>query len=656
MKRIAKTAVLPAALFSLLTPVAALADVTGTPTLNPGQELTMSTGAVGTSGGDLQWTGTQISFLSGAKAFILGPSSVAEYNSFGLAEAEGDASAMTADPVRPEVNVFFLMETGGGSFAKVLITAQPGMTITLEFDTFGAAAPVAPTISQVLNNYGLVPAGFSNSGIAPGALFIIKGQNLADPNAQTVLQDSTAAGGLPKTLNGASVSVTVGSTTVTPAFYYAISNQLALVLPSETPVGLATLTVTYSNLTSAAFSFNVVKSAFGFASASGSPGGQAHAQDLNYNYYSYSSSIPQGATIRLIGSGLGADSNLARDTQYVAQTATQINALSAVYVGGVLATIFYQGAEGYPGLDEVDVTIPANAPTGCFVSVVGVTAAGVPTNFLTLPIGSGACEDPIFGASGSTLENLSGQVSVSTGSVFLDESTGPAQSGTGTTTLDAALASFQMYNGYSYGSTTTNSVSIGGCTVQQTLDVTITQTPKGLDAGTITIQGPNGNATLASEGSVPGLAGLYEAQLSAGFIPASGGTFTVTGTGGNDVGPFTTQIVYPNPVLTWTNQTADASITRASGAQVNWNAGETGTFVIISGSATSPTSHGSFTCIEPVSPPTFTVPSYVLEALPAAGGTLDVANYTTYNTFTATGINTGVALGFVNYQINATYQ
>jgi uncharacterized protein (TIGR03437 family) len=88
----------------------------------------------------------------------------------------------------------------------------------------------------------------------------------------------------------------------------------------------------------------------------------------------------------LWGSGLGADP--ARDKTY-APAAFSINSLAHVYVGGVDAPIVYQGASGYPGLNQVDITIPANAPTCCNVVLVGVTAAGVPTNFLTLPIGTG---------------------------------------------------------------------------------------------------------------------------------------------------------------------------------------------------------------------------------------------------------------------------
>ena len=657
MRRLLNAA--PIASLALILPIAALADVKGTQTLTANQTLSLDTGTVVTSGGDILWTGGSIVPQGSATALTLAGFQIAgtsEFNSLSQIGASaisgymGYSSAAISASSLP-FNAIFAVHTNGGNYALVLVT-QTGSAITLQFVTFGVST--VPTITQVLNNYGLTPAGFGNSGIAPGTLFIIKGTGLASATSVSSLQSTTGGSTLPTSLNGATVKVTVGGFFVAPAFYYAENVQLALVLPSNTPVGAGTVTVTYNGQTSAPFNIQVVTSAFGFAAYYGAGTGLAHVQDLNYGYYSYTNSIPPGATVRLIGSGLGADPT--RDTQYVQPTAASaISALAHVYVGGIDAPIFYQGPEGYPGVDEVDVTIPLNGvATGCNVSVVGVSTAGVPTNFLSLPIGVGACSDPAFGTSGSTISSLSGQSTVNTGVVFLDQSSEPANGG-GTTTNDIALAEFQSYTGATYG-TATGTVSIGGCVVSQSLGgtATTTGTTTGLDAGTITVSGPNGNATLTSEASI--LPGDYIAQLATGFIPASGGVFTVSGSGGKDVGAFTTQITYPNPVLTWTNQGADATITRSSGAVITWSGGEAGTFVIIAGNTLAGSASASFTCLAPVGPGQFTVPGYVLLALPAGSGSLAVANYTNYGSFTATGLDSGHALGFVSYGIKPTYQ
>src|SRR6202042_2428591 len=101
-----------------------------------------------------------------------------------------------------------------------------GNSITLQFVTFAGVAPIEPKITAVLNNYGLISPGFINSGIAPGTLFIIQGYGLASATSVSSLESTTGGAVLPTTLNGASVSVTVGSVPVVPAFYYAENTQL----------------------------------------------------------------------------------------------------------------------------------------------------------------------------------------------------------------------------------------------------------------------------------------------------------------------------------------------------------------------------------------------------------------------------------------------
>jgi uncharacterized protein (TIGR03437 family) len=646
------------AILALILPVSALANITGTQPLNSGQILSLDTGTVVTSGGDILWTGSSITPQGSATALNLasfGVSGASTFNSLSQVGASavsgfpGYSSAAIAANSLP-ANAIFAVHTNGGNYALVLVTAQSGTSITLQFVSFVATVP---TITQVLNNYGLIPAGFSNSGIAPGTLFIIKGSLLSNtPNF--VLQNSVT--GLQTTLNGATVNVTVNGTTTHPAFYYAGATQLALVMPSNTPMGAGTVTVTYNGQTSAPFNIQVMASAFGFAASSGAGSGQAHVQDLNYGYYSYGNSIPPGATVRLIGSGLGADPT--RDTHYVQPTAASaINALAHVYVGGVDSPIFYQGPEGYPGVDEVDVTIPANAPTGCFISVVGVSTTGVSTNFLTLPIGTGQCEDPGLGYSGSLLSALSGQTTVNTGFVEMAYTTSPATSGSAIVVNTEAAARFQSYTGSVYGAGS-GLVSIGGCFVNENLVSTGgsagTSTP--LSAGTIVVTGPNGPppVTLMAEGSAN--PGYYFDMLPAGFLTMSGGSFMFQAAAGTQVGAFTTSVNFPTPLLQWTNQAAAATVTRSAGLPITWTGGSAGTYVIISGTSSNSSVTGFFTCLAPVAAGQFTVPSYVLGTLPASTtGNLSVSNETVPQSFTATGLDYGFAIGYESTSINATY-
>jgi hypothetical protein len=151
----------------------------------------------------------------------------------------------------------------------------------------------------------------------------------------------------------------------------------------------------------------------------------------------------------------------------------------------------------------------------------------------------------------------------------------------------------------------------------------------------------------------------FASPLPAGYIPTTGGTFTFKGTGGANVGPFTASVIFPNPVLSWTNQAAAATITRSAGLLVQWTGGAPGTYVIMTGNSTSTGAlvSGNFTCIAAVSSGQFTVPSYVLAALPAGTGTVLIENSTVPQTFSATGLtnNTGLALGFLATQVNSTF-
>jgi hypothetical protein len=125
-----------------------------------------------------------------------------------------------------------------------------------------------------------------------------------------------------------------------------------------------------------------------------------------------------------------------------------------------------------------------------------------------------------------------------------------------------------------------------------------------------------------------------------------------------DVKGFNTTINLPNPLLSWTNQSADATVNRAQGIQITWTGGASGSYVLITGSSSNDTTgaSGSFTCITTQNALSFTVPGYVTGALPAGSGRLDVENIANYATFTASGLDVGIDFGFTGASINSLYQ
>jgi len=515
----------------------------------------------------------------------------------------------------------------------------PAGTIT----TSGTVGPATPTITTVKNNFGLVPPGFPNYGIAPSALFLVQGTGLA--NTTTALL-SSADPGLQTTVSGVTVTVTAGSTTLQCPLYYLSPTQVDAVLPGTTPVGNATITVSNNGGTSAAFPIVVVQSAFGILSYNGS---LAAAYDSDYAIITASNAANPNQVIALWGSGVGYDP-ADDDRLYPQKQNNLINIPMQAFVGGVPATIAYRGRSTFPGVDQVVLTIPGSAPTGCYVSL-SIVSGNIVSNSVTIPIAASGktCSDPNSALTPDIIQSLSGKSTINQGLLNVTQSTNI--SGGTTRTDNGVFGSFQSVAGLA-GSQGANQVSIGSCLVSNNVDSSSQSslTIKGLDAGaSISVAGPAGSLTM-SQLSVPGvsLAGFYSpaGTVPGTFIPSSGGAFTFdNGAGGKDVQHFSATMTMP-PAFTWSNVSQVASVSRGQGVNVTWTGGAAGSYVDITGSS-SATINGktvsvSFVCLAPVSAGQFSVPVPVLLALPAGNGSLSVGDYTNLQLFTAPGLDLGL--------------
>jgi uncharacterized protein (TIGR03437 family) len=647
------------AFVAVVFPMAAFADISGTATISAGGSFSLDNGANVSSGGDISYSGTSLTFVGSAKGgslAALGISGAAAYAGITQLELTALASLATNAPIplsSLSVNAILGVATNGGNASKLLVTAISTSSISFQYTTYETAAPTGPTITKVTNNYSYTPNGFSNSGISPSTIFTIFGSNLSDPAPANLTLNRTDGAGIPTKSGGATVSVTVGGKTVTPGLYYAIPTQIAAVLPAGTPTGAGTVTVTYNGANSAAFSINVVPATLGLDTYYGTGSGLITATSATLvgtipagTLFNYTNSAAPGQTIVLWGSGLGADTQDS-DTVFTSTPHAVNQGSVQVYFGNVAGAVGYAGSSGYPGLNQINVTIPTNAPTGCGVSVA-VVVLGVTSNFGTLPIGQGVCSDPVYGTNGTLLGQLSGQTTVKSGSVIVGQSVDTSG------TSNIALASFSSNTGSSYGSTS-GIVSLGSCLVTEVVGSSGSSTSTGLDAGaSIALTGPLGAYTL---NPIPIITGTYTAQLPGGAITSTGGAFTFKGPGGANVGAFTTTVNLPNPLMSWTNQSAGATVTRSQGVQINWSGGTPGSYVVITGSSSgSGGTSGSFVCYAPQSALTFTVPPYVTGTLPAGSGSLSVENGTNFVSFSASGLDNGIGFGFNSIGINSTYQ
>ncbi len=626
----------------LMMPAAAWADFTGTATVLAGSGLNLATGAVTTGGGDLVYSGTQIVPQGAARAISIGNLQSGGFALINMATVQANDPAFNAIPANFPVTAkqgdVLAARTTGGYYAKVLVQSISSASVILQYVTYGvSAAPAGPTISAIQNNYSYLQAGLPNYGIAPGSLFIIKGTDMAN-TTNPVLQ-SSGGSGIPTSLNGASIAVTVNGVTTNPGLYYAIATQLAAVLPSSTPVGTGTITVTYNGVASSTFPIQVVSTALGFDTYYGSGTGLAAATDLSYNLFSYTHSAKPGQQIVLWGSGLGADT--ADSDTAVTTSPHAINVPLTIYVGGIQAQIGYQGSSGYPGLNQINVTVPNNVQAGCGVAVTAISGTVV-SNTVTIPVdpSGGGCSDP----------TIDGATQSFTGTSYKFGSIQILQATSGSTVYNGASAVFETESSPT-GVIQGQVKSMGNCVEAQSV-VTggVTITP--LDAGAVSVQGGYGTTSLPLV-----QAGDYSAQLPAGALPSSGGSIVFTGTGGKDVGPFTATLSYSS-ILNWTNAGAIPSITRSKGVTVTWTGGDPNGYVLITGTSSTPPSSSQaiigagFNCYAPVGAGTFTVPSYVLLAMPAGQGSLSVENATTPISFTAPGLD--YAYGFAAFYTSKT--
>jgi hypothetical protein len=368
-----------------------------------------------------------------------------------------------------------------------------------------------------------------------------------------------------------------------------------------------------------------------------------------------------GQTIVIYGSGVGYDPS--DDDKVFPQNQDNLtNIPMQVYVGGVQANILYRGRSQFPGVDQIDITIPAGVSAGCYVSLSVVSGTpSIVSNGTTIPVAASGktCSEPNSIFSPQISQTLLGKSTVRSGSLILGQTT--SIGGGAGQVSNIVGGAFRSTTGANYAASVgANIVSTGSCLVTNPLfNSGNTANSTSLDAGpSINLSGPQGSLTLTPltvQGQV-----LYSAfSVPANFIPASGGAFTYdNGSGGADVGHFNTTANFPAN-FAWTNPSTVTAIDRTKGVTVTWSGGAPGVFVTINGSSSAflngqPVT-ASFTCQAPLSAQQFTVPPPVLLSLPAGMGTLSLADSTGLQTFSASGLDIGFEFATTTFQENVQY-
>jgi len=414
-------------------------------------------------------------------------------------------------------------------------------------------------------------------------------------------------------------------------------------MPSATPAGSGTLTVTYAGK-SVSSPVTVLVSAFGISNLRVPSGHETAAVAFGTNeneVVSVLDAAAPGDVLVLLGTGLGPSIGDI-DTNYPIQG--NLGTAPIVYVGEVPSpnVSYYGRTPIYPGLDEIIFTVPMNAPLGCHVSIIVQTAnLGVPIvsnvpNTAIAATDHTPCTDPVNGFPAAALADPASSnnfvVSLIENQSFLPSTPGgtiPSKPVIADTyqILAPQFTPFELFA----VSLTLAEASQGTCEAGFAPNVATPATPPPatyLNIGNpLTLTPPSGSPIVLPAA----LPGIFVGADSLGIAP---GTWTLATPGGANEGPLNLNFKIPQPV-TWTNQASltGATINRANGLTLTWSGGDgVNGFVDIQGFAANTT--GTFLigydCSAPISAGSFTVPPAVLLRMPTgvgANATLQLSTY-----------------------------
>ena len=526
-----------------------------------------------------------------------------------------------------------------------------------------AAAPqlaAAPSITFIENAASNVPFGPSGP-IAQGAIFIIKGTGLGPDSitfAPAAFQTTNLA--------GTSVTISAGTFTADAPLYYASATQVAALLPSNTPPGGATFTVTYNGQTSNQAGHGTAENNVGIFTVDSSGTGPGI---VTYGDYSLVSSYKAsncggpnttcgaanpGDTLILWGTGLGPVNG--DDASGAGLGVNMSNLPLKLWLGGVSAQVTYQGRSGCcVGEDQIVFTVPDNVPTGCAVPLA-VQIGNTVSNTVVMPVavGSRSCNlvDPAIAQIDPA--QVSGTIAI--GVPELDHFLNDSGNGFKDLVQNVFLKFTVPPNLQPFAGSYLSTPPIGTCGAQTILpngksDPPILTNMSVLDSGSsLTITGPNGSMMATAN---PG----DQATLSAAGTFLVPGSYTITGPGGKDVGPFSATVAIPElPALTSPQGPGNLTVSRSKGMTVSWTPNSSPTHVEVQVSSFVAQNAGiQVDCTAPVSAGTLTIPSYVLLALPNGNGTNfsfqpgdGPSGPASLSVFSATGLVFGLAQAFVD--------
>ena len=556
-------------------------------------------------------------------------------------------------------------------FTRILFIAAAALGVTL----------AQPSLYSVVNS-----ASYDRSAIAQGSLFVLFGYGMGP---DTLVQASSFP--LPANLAGTSVRVVSGATSLECPLVYTSSTQVAAILPSKTPVGQASVFVTYNGRSSGGPDYyygpfaNVVPSSVGIYTVNSQGTGPGVFTALDGSVNDFVKTAKAGDILTLWATGIGpilGDDALPPEAGNVPG--------GEVYVGAQAAKVLYAGPSPCcAGLDQISFEMPPAADS-CFMPVV-VRSGGIVSNAVTLSVNSqgGPCADAGQAVPSSIYTRaVNGQnLKIATlviGPLGLMARLGFDQRGYYAARLSAALHTtvserdatalwraieahsrtgvrramwkYRKYwkvldpklraslleppnltqiassAGFGVLSNTSSAMALlagvspptGACTIVQSIPVLRPARSRALDAGpSLTVVGPAGQIAMpAVQGGQ--YQGLFGTSFNGPNVPP--GSYTITGNGGKDVGPFTASLNVGASIV-WTNRGSIPFLDQSQPLTVTWTGGAVTGHVLIGGYQSGSNEAGSaraFFCAEDTSKGTFSVPPVFLSTLKSTAGPVNL--------------------------------
>jgi len=513
-----------------------------------------------------------------------------------------------------------------------------------------------------VNAGSFISPGAPGGAIARGSIFTIFGREIGPATPVQVSQFP-----LGTSFEGVSIEIVQGGTSVGAIPIFVFAGQINAIMPSDAPLGRVSVRVTYQGVESNPVTATVADHSLGIFTATGGGIGPGIVQNfvsqLEQPINSAQQTAKSGQVVTLWATGLGPISGADGAAPPIGTLPFDVE----IFVGGVAVTkILYSGrAPMISGVDQLVFEIPAGTPEGCFVPLRIRVNREFVSNTVTIAVreDGSPCEDE-FNPLTSTL--LAGGVTGVLDLFRVDVQNDVDVLSPTSLIVDRAGAYFRREAGGPFPFNPALAIPpAGSCTAYAVRGDVLAGAqppfvpPAGLDAGTLSWTGPEGERTLergsgntpdryatATIGGPEGLGADADEPL---FLTP--GAYTAAGEGGADVGVIAAEAQVSGG-LSWTNRNQLDELARDQPLRFEWTGGsEERTFVSGISVDRPNNASGVFLCVAPAGTTAMDVPSDVLANLPTSSAVIGesrsvllVGSAPSLVTFMAQGLDMGAVL------------